>query len=122
MFAEELGVVAIPRCEQAGLPHAARRADPAGRAFVRFDEHGEVMFKAELAAVSRHTSQVQGVWVRPDCRGRGVATAAMAAVIELALRFAPTVSLYVNDFNVPARRLYARLGMRQVGTLSTILF
>ena len=122
MFAEELGVVAFHGASRPAYRMRLAELITAGRAFVRFDEHGEVMFKAELAAVSRHTSQVQGVWVRPDCRGRGVATAAMAAVIELALRFAPTVSLYVNDFNVPARRLYARLGMRQVGTLSTILF
>jgi predicted GNAT family acetyltransferase len=32
------------------------------------------------------------------------------------------VSLYVNDYNVAARRLYDRLGMRQVGTLRTVLF
>jgi predicted GNAT family acetyltransferase len=65
---------------------------------------------------------VQGVWVRPDMRGRGVGTAAMAAVIDYALQLAPRVSLYVNDFNYPARRLYERLGMRQIGTLSTVLF
>ncbi|MCW2493476.1 MAG: family N-acetyltransferase, partial [Frankiales bacterium] len=35
---------------------------------------------------------------------------------------APTVSLYVNDFNTPARRMYDRLGMRQAGVLSTVLF
>jgi predicted GNAT family acetyltransferase len=46
----------------------------------------------------------------------------MATVIEQALRVAPSVSLYVNDFNLPGRRLYERLGMRQVGTLSTVLF
>jgi predicted GNAT family acetyltransferase len=46
----------------------------------------------------------------------------MAAVIEHALRLAPSVSLYVNDFNEPARRLYDRLGLREVGILSTVLF
>jgi predicted GNAT family acetyltransferase len=29
--------------------------------------------------------------------------------------------LYVNDFNVPARRMYARLGMREHATLATVL-
>jgi predicted GNAT family acetyltransferase len=32
------------------------------------------------------------------------------------------VSLYVNDFNQPAQRMYARLGLQQVATLSTVLF
>ena len=35
---------------------------------------------------------------------------------------APTASLYVNEFNRPAQRLYARLGLRPVATLSTVLF
>jgi uncharacterized protein len=43
-------------------------------------------------------------------------------VVAHALRLAPWVSLYVNDFNLPARRLYERLGMREVGILSTVLF
>ncbi len=122
MLAEELGIAPLPAAARPAYRLRLAELIAAGRTFVRLDEHGDVVFKAELAAVSRRTSQVQGVWVRPDCRGRGVATGAMAAVIEHALRLAPTVSLYVNDFNVPARRLYARLGMRQVGTLSTVLF
>ena len=39
-----------------------------------------------------------------------------------ALQLAPTASLYVNDFNVPARRLYERLGMHHSATLATVLF
>jgi ribosomal protein S18 acetylase RimI-like enzyme len=122
MFGEELGMAPLTGASRVAYRSRLAELIAAGRAFVRVDERGEVVFKAELATVSRHTSQVQGVWVRPDCRGRGVATAAMAAVIEHALRIAPSVSLYVNDFNLPGRRLYERLGMRQVGTLSTVLF
>jgi predicted GNAT family acetyltransferase len=46
----------------------------------------------------------------------------MSAVIDYALRLAPSVSLYVNDFNRPARAVYAKLGMRQTATLSTVMF
>jgi uncharacterized protein len=85
-------------------------------------EDGSVVFKADLGTVSPHTCQVQGVWVRPDLRGRGVGTAALASVLRHALTFAPTVSLYVNDYNVAALRMYERLGMRHTADLSTILF
>ena len=41
---------------------------------------------------------------------------------RLEIRFAPSVSLYVNDFNVRAVRTYLRVGFRQVGTFATVLF
>jgi predicted GNAT family acetyltransferase len=46
----------------------------------------------------------------------------MAAVVRDALRrVAPSVSLYVNDFNTPARRVYERCGFRRMGTFATVL-
>jgi predicted GNAT family acetyltransferase len=60
--------------------------------------------------------------VAPEWRGRGLGTAAMSAVIRDALRrVAPSVSLYVNDYNHSARRVYERCGMRRVGTFATVL-
>jgi uncharacterized protein len=122
MFAEELGLSAQDGADRPGYRARLAQLIVTGHALVRVDEAGAVVFKAELAAVSSQCCQVQGVWVRPDLRRRGLGTGAMAAVIDYALRRAPQVSLYVNDFNYPARRLYDRLGMRQVGTLSTVLF
>lgn len=122
MYTEEVGV--SPLAEDGGRGYRRRVGDlvRAGRAYARFVD-GRVVFKAELAVVTRRTAQVQGVWVAPEWRGRGIATAAMAAVVRDALaRVAPTVSLYVNDFNLPARRVYERCGFRPVGTLATVLF
>ncbi|NYF57528.1 GNAT family N-acetyltransferase [Micromonospora purpureochromogenes] len=122
MYTEEVGV--SPLAEDGGRAYRRRVTDlvRAGRAYARFVD-GRVVFKAELAVVTRRTAQVQGVWVAPEWRGRGIATAAMAAVVRDALlRVAPTVSLYVNDFNLPARRVYERCGFQPVGTLATVLF
>lgn len=122
MYAEEVGV--SPLEEDGGGSYRRRVAElvRAGRAYARFAD-GQVIFKAELAVVTRRTAQVQGVWVAPQWRGQGIATSAMAAVVRAALtEVAPTVSLYVNDFNLPARRVYQRCGFRRVGTLATVLF
>jgi predicted GNAT family acetyltransferase len=122
MFTEELGM--SPMGYDGGRGYRARAAEliGAGRAFARFDSAGQVEFKAEIAVLAQGTAQIQGVWVRPDLRGRGIGTPAMAAVLRYALQLAPTASLYVNDYNTAARRMYDRLGMRQVGTLRTVLF
>lgn len=122
MFSEELGVSPYSCLAAADYRRRVGSLIRDGRAFAIFDDDGEVVFKADIGAVSTRTCQLQGVWVRPDLRGRGLGTGALAAAFAHALALAPTVSLYVNDFNTSARRMYATLGMRQVETLSTILF
>lgn len=122
MYTEEVGV--SPLADDGGRGYRQRVTELVRnrRAYARFNGR-EVVFKAELAVVTRYTAQVQGVWVAPEWRGRGIATSAMAAVVRDALRrVAPSVSLYVNDYNIPARRAYARCGFRQVGEFATVLF
>jgi predicted GNAT family acetyltransferase len=122
MYTEEVGV--SPSADGGDRAYRDRIAElvRARRVYARFVD-GRVVFKAELAAITRHTAQVQGVWVAPEWRGRGLATRGMATVVEDALRrAAPTVSLYVNDYNHAARTVYARCGFRRVGTFATVLF
>jgi hypothetical protein len=82
-----------------------------------------VVFKAEIGSVTPQAVQVQGVWVNPVHRGRGLAAPGMAAVVDSCRRdLAPVTSLYVNAFNVRAVRVYERVGFTRVGTFSTVLF
>ncbi len=122
MFTEEVGV--SPLRVDGGAGYRARVAElvRAGRSLAWF-EGGEVVFKAEIGAVSRAACQVQGVWVAPSRRGRGIGAAGTAAVVEYArTSIAPVVSLYVNDFNEPARAAYRRVGFREVGRYASVLF
>lgn len=85
-------------------------------------EQGSVVFKAEVGAVTDAGCQVQGVYVRPDLRGQGIAAAAMAGVVQQVRRsIAPVVTLYVNDHNTAARRTYERVGFEQEATFASIL-
>lgn len=122
MFTEEVGVSPVA---DGGLGlYRARVLEliRSRRALARIED-GEVVFKADIGAVSRYACQVQGVWVHPTRRGEGLAAAGMAAVVEHALReSAPTVSLYVNDYNHRARAAYRRTGFREVGTFASVLF
>lgn len=93
-----------------------------GWSFARFDDAGEVVFKAEVACASPHAAQVQGVWVRPDQRGKGLAAAGMAAVAEHVRRdIAPVVSLYVNEWNSVARAVYGRVGFVETARFTTVM-
>ncbi|WP_045702938.1 GNAT family N-acetyltransferase [Streptomyces rubellomurinus] len=123
MFIEEVGV--SPLAGDGGLLYQARVAElvAAGRSFARFGEDGQVVFKAEVGAVTAGACQIQGVWVAPEHRGQGLSETGMAAVLEAALReVAPVVSLYVNDFNLRARAAYRRVGFREVGAFMSVLF
>jgi predicted GNAT family acetyltransferase len=121
MFTEEVGV--DPRAGDGGAGYRSRVAEliNAGRAFARF-EGDQVVFKAEIGALSSHVGQIQGVWVHPACRGRGLGTVGTAAVTDRLAAMGRVSSLYVNGFNSVARKAYARIGFRQVASFATVLF
>jgi uncharacterized protein len=122
MFTEEVGV--SPLAGDGGAAYRARVTElvRSGRAFARI-EAGRVIFKAEVGAATEQACQVQGVWVHPEFRGLGMAAPGMAAVvIESRKSIAPVVSLYVNDFNLPARAAYRRAGFAEVGQFMSVLF
>ena len=97
-----------------GLTYVKMGPDPRG---------GErVIFKADVGALAGGVAQIQGVWTAPDVRGQGIGTAAIAAVVEQVRQtHAPVVSLYVNDYNIPAVLMYQHVGFRAVGEWATIL-
>ncbi|MBD5788179.1 GNAT family N-acetyltransferase [Cellulosimicrobium terreum] len=131
MFTEEVGYSPVEGGGRA-YEERVRSLVVAGRSFVRTEgagSHAQVVFKAELGAVTERVAQVQGVWVDPRHRGRGLSAPGMAAVVHLArtrpagsLVRPPVVSLYVNDYNTRALATYRRVGFEQVGTFATVLF
>jgi GNAT superfamily N-acetyltransferase len=123
MYTEEVGI--SPETGGGAALYRARISQLISRgwSFARFDESGRVVFKAEVACSSPYAAQVQGVYVLPELRGQGLATTGMAAVVEaVRAEIAPTVSLYVNDWNESARRAYAKVGFVETARFSTVMF
>lgn len=82
----------------------------------------EVLFKADVGSTALGAAQIQGVWLAPRLRGQGRSVSLMAAATELIMdTVAPQATLYVNDFNHPARAVYRTLGFTEVGTFTTVL-
>ncbi|MEU0396058.1 GNAT family N-acetyltransferase [Streptomyces sp. NPDC006208] len=122
MFTEEVGI--SPMAGDGGLLYQARVAElvGSGRSFARIED-GKVVFKAEIGAATPQACQIQGVWVAPEFRGRGLSETGMAAVLRYALAdVSPVVSLYVNDYNTAARAAYRRVGFSEVGAFMSVLF
>ncbi|UNO39668.1 GNAT family N-acetyltransferase [Streptomyces sp. MST-110588] len=122
MFTEEVGI--SPLAGDGGLLYQARVAElvGAGRSFARVED-GKVVFKAEIGAATDRACQIQGVWVAPEHRGKGLSETGMAAVLRYALQdVAPLASLYVNDYNTAARAAYRRVGFEEVGAFMSVLF
>ena len=120
MFIEEVGI--DPRAGDSGASYRRRVAGliATGRAWARF-ENGEVVFKAEVGSQSPSVGQIQGVWVHPERRGRGLGTAGTASLAAAVVAGGRIASLYVNGFNSVARASYAKVGFTQVGTFATVL-
>jgi len=81
-----------------------------------------VVFKTEVGVVGGGVAEIQGVWVEPTLRGRGLGREGIALVCQaIQAGLAPTVSLYVNSFNRTALAAYEAVGFRRVGTFATVM-
>ncbi len=121
MFTEEVGYSPLVGSARV-YSERVRSLITSGRSFIRRGLDG-IEFKAEVGALGPGIAQLQGVWVPPELRGRGLAAPGMAAVVAGArTKATPLVALYVNSYNSPALATYRRVGFEQVGTFTTILF
>ncbi|MCW2839392.1 MAG: family N-acetyltransferase [Aeromicrobium sp.] len=120
MFTEEVGV--DPEVgNRSGYRARVAQLISQGWSFAIIED-GDVVFKTEVGAATTSACQLQGVYVRPDLRGKGIAVPALAAVVRLVRQtIAPVVTLYVNDHNTAARRAYERVGFRHTETFASIL-
>jgi len=121
MYTEELGI--SPETSGGAALYRARVAQliAKGHAFAHIAD-GEVLFKAEIGALTPNACQLQSVWITPRLRGQGLANRYVAAACVLAQQEAPVISLYVNEHNEPARRAYATVGFTYRCDFATILF
>lgn len=122
MYTEEVGI--SPEYGGGAAMYRARVTQliAKGWQFARIED-GRVVFKAEVACATPSAAQIQGVYIAPDRRGEGLASRGMAAVGELVRReLAPVASLYVNDYNLPARRAYERAGWVETARFCTVMF
>lgn len=120
MFREEVGIDPLRPATSSVYRARVMELLTLGRTYVLIAD-GQVIFKADIGVLTEQVIQIQGVWVAPAFRGHRISGPALAAAIVQMQQLAPVVSLYVNDFNHRAIRLYRSLGFNQVGTFASVM-
>jgi ribosomal protein S18 acetylase RimI-like enzyme len=108
--------------EDSGLPLAAsqqRLTSPHQRFWGAYDGVtlcGMIGLEVGVRAKDRHKGTVVGMYVAPECTGKGFGEALVAALLHDArVSGLGLLVLTVTEGNDPARRLYERMGFRSFG-------
>jgi predicted GNAT family acetyltransferase len=113
MHMEEVGIDPLER-DASGYRERIRELVERKRSVV-LPRDGRIAAKCEFSAVTSDTVQLMGVWTNPHCRRRGHGRELLREVCGHLFRKGKTVTLFVNDFNLPAIGLYEKLGFQRIG-------
>jgi ribosomal protein S18 acetylase RimI-like enzyme len=113
MHQEEVGIDPLSR-DALGYRERIRELIEKKRAVVRVVD-GVIASKCEYSAVTPDAVQLMGVWTHPRFRRRGLSRELLREVCGHMFLKGKTVTLFVNDFNLPAIGLYESLGFQRIG-------
>ncbi|MCA9412553.1 MAG: GNAT family N-acetyltransferase [Candidatus Omnitrophica bacterium] len=85
-------------------------------------ENGEILFQAYLSARLPKAGQIQGVWVPPEHRNKGIATRCLAAMCRKTFESCESIVLRVQTRNLPARAAYLKVGFKDFLSYRSIWF
>lgn len=113
MHREEVGIDPLER-DAVGYRERIRELVLKKRSIVLV-ENGTIVSKCEYSAVTDESVQLMGVWTHPQHRRHGYSRITLRETCGHLLRERKTVTLFVNDFNTPAIRLYEEIGFHRIG-------
>lgn len=102
-----------------GFRERCARRIKQGRVWV-VTEEGQLIFKADVAARTPVTAYLEGIYVKPSLRGRGVGSRSLAQLNHVLLSQHKNICLLVDEYNYAACRLYNRCGYQLRSFYSSI--
>jgi hypothetical protein len=107
--------------DPAGFRARCARRIEQGRTWV-WIEGGRLIFKADILNETPEVTYLEGVWVNPQDRGKGLGLRCMAQLGRTLLRRARSITLFVNENNREALSFYREAGYETRGCYDTIFF
>ncbi len=114
----ECGVNPMDKDPEGFLARVSRRIDQ-GRVFVVF-EGDKLVFKADIVAQTEAVAYLEGIYVAPDHRGKGVGSACLSRLCLELLANVTNVCLLSNTEFKGAHRSFRKAGMRQTDACTTL--
>lgn len=115
---EESGVNPLENDREGFLKRARRRIQQ-GRTFVVFSR-GNFVFKADIAAQTEDVIYLEGIYVAPQFRGRGIGAECLAKVAAQLLEKAYHVCLLSNVKFTAAHKMYSKAGFKSQDCCTTL--
>lgn len=114
MALEESGL--DPRLtDLAGFRHRVAERVERKRVWVKIED-GKVVFKADVISDTPETVYLEGVWVHPDYRQRGIGKSCLKELAHLLLKDHQSICLLSNDEDTAAQQIYEQAGFVQAAT------
>jgi predicted GNAT family acetyltransferase len=114
----ECGVDPMTKDRDGFLKRVMRRIEQ-GRVFVAFED-GRLVFKADVIADTSVTAYLEGVYVAPEHRGKGIGSDCLAEVTLRLLDRVENVCLLSNVEFADAHKTYFQAGFRPSDECTTL--
>ena len=114
----ECGVDPMQKDRKGFLKRVARRIEQ-DRVFTVFED-GKLIFKADIIAETAETIYLEGIYVHPEYRGRGVGPACLAELTRRLLQRVDHICLLSNVDFAAAHRSFERAGYKQTDECVTL--
>jgi uncharacterized protein len=114
----ETGVDPLVRDRKGFMERVARRIEM-GRTFVVFDG-SKLLFKADIIAEADGIVYLEGIYVAPDARGKGVGSKCLSRLTRMLLDRAEKICMLSNVRFENAHRSFENAGYRVTGRCTTL--
>ena len=85
-------------------------------------ENGRLIFKSDVIADTPRASYIEGIYVRPDERGRGLGRRCVTALGNILLERTNAIYLFVENQNTRTKAFYLNLGFTVAGQYDLLYF